>query len=99
LCGASVQIRVSICCNSFAAFSTNLTRRANQVHADIIARSSKPAPETAAGFFISEIGRRRAREHASLSRFALPHARRRPSLFEFQPYWPARANALVGGAR
>jgi hypothetical protein len=45
---------VSICRNLFAAFSSNLTRRANQLHSDIIAASSiEPAPATAAGFFIS----------------------------------------------
>jgi len=35
-----------------AAIPTSLTRRANQRHSDIIAKVSKPAPETAAGFFI-----------------------------------------------
>jgi hypothetical protein len=43
-----------------------LTRRANHRHSDIIAKVSKPAPATAAGFSFLEIGRRRASEQATL---------------------------------
>jgi hypothetical protein len=43
---------VLFCRNLFAAFSSNLTRRANHRHTDIIAKIARPAPATAAGFFI-----------------------------------------------
>jgi hypothetical protein len=35
-----------------------LTRRANQVHIDTIAGIVEPAPETAAGFFVSALSAR-----------------------------------------
>jgi hypothetical protein len=41
----------------FAPISPTLTRRANHLHNDIIAKIAKPAPATAAGFFVSELRR------------------------------------------
>jgi len=89
---AKIEKAVLFCRNLSAAFSSNLTRRANHLHTDIIARSSmSPRRQRRRAFSFAEIGRRRARERPH-SLLTSPHARRRPSLQHINQYWPACAN-------
>jgi len=99
ICGVLIEKAVLFCRNLSAAFSANLTRRANHLHTDIIARSStSPRRQRWRAFSLprSDGGAPRERPHSLLTS---PHARRCPSLQHINQYWPACANAPAGARR
>jgi hypothetical protein len=83
--------------------SSDLTRRANHPHNDILAQIVKPAPETAAGFLLLEIPQSDGGPHVRTPH--LPHASspagRRPNQYHSRvnarEFMPVRANAPARG--
>jgi len=56
----------------FAAFSSNLTRRAKHLHTDIIRKVDRPAREIAAGFLFAKIRVRSILRRTALALPAVP---------------------------